>query len=239
MSILCNASDIHLRSSLAMGLSATSPFSITTWLNANWSAGGRRSLVGIYGPPTDTPLAPPVTAVQIGTSTGAGELSFWTWGGAILTGTATNFMNAFNGVWTFIAYTFDGTTHRGYRNGVQVSSSTTTQQAGFLNQVYINGFPGGGTSEVSDHQVDQYALFRRTLSADEILSMFNASGARHGIRLSQICRYEFDEAAQGSTATLVRDLSGNEHTLTPVGAGSPIIYSYTNTFANSNIRPVQ
>lgn len=239
MAVQLNASDIHLRSSQAMGLSALAPFSVTAWMNCTWNGGSRRSFVGIYGPSTDTPLGSPVTALQIGTSSGAGELTFWTWGGATLTGTATGVMTPFNNQWVFIAYTFDGTTHRGYRNGVLLSSATTTQQPGFLNQVYINGFPGGGTSEVDSFQVDQYHLFRRTLSVEEIETMFNAGGARHGIINGIICRYEFDEGANGSTATNVVDLTGNSHNLTPIGSGTAITYTYTNTFANSNIRPVQ
>jgi hypothetical protein len=196
-------------------------------------------MVGIYGPLNDTPLGAPNTAVQIGTQAGTGDLVFWTWGGGSLCNTATGVMTALNNTWVFVVYTYDGSTHRGYVNGVQVCTGTSAQQPGFLNQVYINGYPGSVTGEVHNHLVDQYALYRRTLSAAEILSMYTSQGARHGNFGSLICRYEFDEQVQASAVTSVPDLSGNGHVLTPVGAGAAMTYTYTGTVANSNIRPVQ
>lgn len=239
MAIQTTASDMHLRSSQTMSLLARSNLSITTWIKAVWNGGARRSLVGIYGPTTDTALATPVTGVQIGTTNGAGELSFWTWGGGILCSTAANFMTIYNNQWVMTSYTYDGTTHRGYLNGIQVCTGTTAQQTGYLNQVYINGYPGGTTSEIDSFQVDQYALYRRTLSSDEILTMYNCGGARHGIVNSLVCRYEYDELSEGTICTSVPDLSGNNHNLTTIGLGTALSYTYTNTFANSNIRPVQ
>ena len=81
-----------------MGLNAQSPFSMAVWINAVWNPGSGqvRSMVGIYGPVTDTPLGAPVTAVQIGTSLGTGDLAFWTWGGATLCTTASAVMNVYN-----------------------------------------------------------------------------------------------------------------------------------------------
>jgi hypothetical protein len=239
MAIQSNAADIHLRSSQAMNLSAQTPFSVTTWINATWNPGTTSSLVGIYGPPTDTPLGGPVTAMQIGTQTGTYDIVCWTWGGGLLVAGPAAAMTGFNGIWVFITYTFDGTTHRLYRNGVLLASSTNAQIPGYLNQVYINGYPGSITSEVASFQTDQYALYRRTLSADEVLTIYNAGGARHGINNGLICRYEYDELSQGINIASVPDLTGNNNTLTLVGAGTNMTYTYTNTLANSNIRPVQ
>lgn len=240
MAIVCNASDIHLRSGTQMNLNNTTPFSITTWINAVWTPGATRSFVGLYGPTlqTDSPLATPTCAVQIGTIAGNGDLVCWTWGGGALVSTAAGTMTGFNSQWVFVAYTYDGTTHRSYVNGTLAASSTTAVTPGFLSQIYVNGYPTGGTAEVSNHQVDQYMLYRRTLSADEIQTMARSSGARHGIRNALICHLEFDEAAEGANTSTVVDLTGNGHTLTPVGAGTPITYIYTGTAANANIRPV-
>jgi hypothetical protein len=239
MAIQSNAADIHLRSSQALGLSSLTPFSVTTWINATWNAGATASFVGIYGPATDDPSFAPVTAMQIGTQTGSYDLVCWTWGGGQLVSGPANTMSGFNGQWVFITYTYDGTTHRLYRNGALLSSSTNSQITGYLNQVYINGFPGSGTSEVASFQTDQYALYRRALKADEVLSIYNAGGARHGINNGLICRYEYDELSQGVGVSSVPDLTGNGNTLTLVGAGANMTYTYTNSFANSNIRPVQ
>jgi len=239
MAIASNASDIHLRSSKAMGLSARTPFSITAWIKADWNAGSARSMVGIYGPSTDTPLGPPQTAIQLGSYNGNGDLRCWTWGGGSMVNTAAGVMTPYSNIWVFIAYTFDGTNHRVYVNGSLNASATTVQAAGFLNQVYINGYPSGGSEEVGTYEVDQYALYRRTLSAGEIQTMNFAGGARHGIMKDLICRYEFDELAQGANTSSVIDMSGNGHTLTSVGVGTPMTYTYASTFANTNIRPVQ
>ena len=237
MAIQTTNTDIHLRSSQAMGLLSTSPYSISTWINATWNGGTRFSFVGLYGPAADTPLGPPITALQIGTAAGTGDIVCWTWGGgSIVSGTG---MTAFNGIWVHIGYTFDGDTHRLYRNGIQIGTTTTDVIVGYLNQVYINGYPGSGTGEVASFQTDLYTLWRRTLSADEMLTIAASKGARHGIILSAIARYEMDELAAGSTVSNVIDLSGNGHNLTPVGAGTPITYTYIGAVANSNIRPVQ
>jgi hypothetical protein len=225
-----------------MGLQTSDSFSISAWMNCVWNGGARLSFVGIYGPATDTALGAPVTAVQMGTGAGAGDLVCWTWGGAAVVSSANAAMTPFNNTWVNIVYTYDGITHRMYRNGTLLASqlnSVAPQIPGFLNQVYINGFPGGATSEVAAFQVDQYSLFRRTLSPDEILSMYNAAGARHGIMLGQICRFEFDEGTQGAGVTSVVDMANAGHGLTSIGAGTTFTYTYSSTLANSNIRPVQ
>jgi hypothetical protein len=238
MAIQTAAVDMHLRSSQAMNLLASSPFSITVWINATWNGAATASMVGIYGPATDTPLGTPVTALQIGTRTGTYQLDCWTWGGGVLISSAATAMTGYNGVWVFITYTFDGTNHRLYRNGVLLTTTTTAQLPGYLNQVYINGFPTGVTSEVAAFQVDQYSLFNRTLGADEILTIYNAGGARHGIVNGLLARFEFDELGQGASVVAPVDLSGKGSGLAPTGAGAAMTYAFVNTYANSNIRPV-
>lgn len=244
MAIICVAADSHLRSSQTMSLSATTPFSVTCWLLADFS-GVTRSFVGIYGPATDVALGAPVTAMQIGCDV-TNQLNCWTWGGGVLVNTP-NGMSAFNGQWIHVAYTFDGTTHRVYINGNppgtgfsnSALNSANPQIAGFLNQVYINGYPGSLTNEVYTHSVDSYALYRRALSDNEVLSIYNSQGARHGITNGLIARYEFDEGILGASATGVVDMSGNGNILTFTGAGAAITYTYSGSVANSNTRPVQ
>lgn len=237
MAIQTSAGDIHLRSSQPMGLNARTPFSVSAWINAVWNPGTVTSMVGIYGGSNDVGLEPPVTAMQIGCQAGNGDITCWTWGGGALVTVGGGTMTPFNNTWVFIVYTYDGTTHRVYRNGTLLGTGTTTQQAGFLNQVYINGYPSSGTNEVANFQTDQYSLFRRTLSADEVQSMFTARGSRHGITDGLIARYDFDEQAQDTIVSSIPDLSGNNHTLTLVGT-SQMSYAYTNTNANSNLRLV-
>jgi hypothetical protein len=148
-------------------------------------------------------------------------------------------MTPYNGVWVFIAYTYNGTNHILYVNGSQVATSTAAQTAGYLKQVYINGYPGGGTSEVYTHLVDQYSFYNRTLSPYEVMTMYCANGGRHGITYGLMAKYEFDEKSQGATCTSVPDISGLNNQLTTLGAGTAITYDYTSPRATSNFRPVQ
>ncbi len=240
MAVQTTAADRHLRSSAPMGnLSVQSPFSISLWIKATWNSGTRLSMVGICGGADDTPLLPPITGLQIGTSLGNNDLSCWTWGGQIMVSTATNFMNAYNNVWAHIVYTYDGTTHRIYLNSTLVASDTATQQPGILNQVYINGYPGGGTNEVSAYQIDRYVLFRRTLAPDEILTVYHSRGWRHSNIYQAVCRYEFDELGEGTSCPLAVDYTGNGHQLTTEGAGATMTHTYINNIGKSNMRVVQ
>jgi hypothetical protein len=237
MAIQTNAADMHLHGSKAMGLRTSSPISISAWINADWSSGTRRSFVGIYGPATDSLVDTPVTAAQLGTS-GAGDLECWTWGGNSLVKTAMSSMTAYSGLWVFITYTYDGSTHRLYLNGALLATGTAIPTPGYLNQIYINGYPAGGISEVAAFQLSQYSLYVRTLSPDEILSIYAASGRRHGITNGILGAFQFDELSQGTAVSLVTDVSGSGIPLTSLGIGPAMSYTFVNTLANSNIRPV-
>ena len=234
MAVLTNASDIHLYSVSSNFLSSTSPQSISCWIKNTWNGGSRISMVGMYD---GTSTATPTTGVQIGTSSGAGEISTWTYGGTILATSATGIMNTYNGTWVHAAYTYDGTTHLIYVNGVQVATGTTTQIVGTFDQIWINGYPPtGNTAETSALGVDAYLYYNRTLSANEVLTIYNATGERHGIFNGVLAKYEFDELGQGSTVVSISDLSGNNQNLSVAGTGSAITYDYSTSFPDSNIR---
>lgn len=234
---LINAVNPALSLTQSTTAGASAKFSIQVWINANWgstsTATGRTSMVGLYGPSPS-----PTTAIQIGSSTGAGEISCWTWGGGVLVNTPNGFMTPLNNTWVHVAYTYDATTHRIYMNGNLIASSTTAQLAGNLQMVCINGFPGGGAGETFNHTVDAYSLYNRVLSASEILTIYNSQGSRHGIDIGAIATYEFDELAEGVSTTTVLDLSGNAINLVMTGTGTSPKYTYTTTYAGSNLRPV-
>lgn len=230
-----NAAALNLAMSTTAGASAS--FSITVWIKANWGSTAvstaRTSMVGLYGPaPT------PSSALQIGATTGSGELSCWTWGGTVVIGTGADYMTQYNNQWVHIAYTYNGTTHSLYLNGNLIATSTTAQLAGNLQSVCINGYPTGGGQETYNQIVDSYGLYNRVLIANEILTIFNSQGSRHGINFGLIASYEFDEGIEASNATTVLDQSGNALNLLLVGAGATPKYTYVSTYAGSNIRPV-
>lgn len=229
--------DRHLYTVSTNFLQSTVPYSISVWINAIWNGGARLSFVGMYDGKISSGTT---TGLQIGTGGGAGEVTCWTHGGAALVSSSAGSMTPFNNTWVMITYTFDGTTHRVYRNETLLSSSTTPQIPGTFTQVYINGYPPAGNSaETGTYQVDSYGYFGRTLSQPEIQTMFSAKGSRHAITFGQIASYDFDESPQGATVTGVADVSGNGNTMINTGAGTAITYTYANTVSSSNLRPVQ
>jgi hypothetical protein len=227
MAVLCNTTDIHLTSSMANLPQAGTPVTITTWMAANWTTTAG-SFVGLYGPSPN-----PSTAIQIGCRNTAGSCQVWTWGGGLLVATAGNIMT--NGKVHFIAYTFDGNTNRLYVDGVLQATSTTANLAGKFAMFYINGFPTGGTAETSNHMVDTVRLYNRALSQNEITTIFNSTGARHGIVNGLMSYYEFDEAAQGANVSSVIDQYQGAN-LMLAGSGTAMTYTYSN--AESKLRPV-
>ena len=234
MSITTTLANTHLYSTSGNFTASTVPFSISVWINAVWNGGARLSFVGMYNGTTTTGTS---TGLQIGTSAGAGEVSCWTYGGTVMVQSANGAMTAYNNTWVNITYTYNGTTHLVYINGVQAGTATTAQNAGTFTQVWINGYPPtGNNNECAVFGVDSYIYYNRTLTANEALTIYNSTGMRHGILNGQLARYEFDELAQGATVTSVTDLSGNGNTLTISGGGTSFTYNYATSIADSNLR---
>jgi len=231
MAISTVAVDKHVSNTATNGFTTTTaPFSVSVWINGVWNS-TITSMVGLYGP-----SGTPTSAVQIG-SRGDGLVSCWTWGGGILVASSGTLTNS---VWNHIVYTFDGTTHSIYVNGVLSNTSTTAPIASQIAYIYINGYPTGVANEVAVFSVDSYAYYNRTLSANEVLTQFNSQGARHGEVSGLIAAYEFNELSEGSTISQVNDLSGNGNNLTVSGAGTGnITYTYAGAVAGSNLRMVQ
>ena len=232
-----NASDRHLYSVSSNFLNSSDSYSITVWINAVWSGAVPLSFVGVYDGGLTSPI--PTTGLQIGTR-GTGLATCWSYGGAILVQSTSGALTPSDNAWVMITYTFDGTTHRLYRNDVLLNTGITAVVPGKFTQVYINGYPPtGNASETAAYSVDSYTYYGKTLLQTEIQTIYNAGGARHGITYQQLARYEFDELAQGAVVSSVVDMSGNGNTLSASGIGSAITYTYTNAYANSNLRPVQ
>jgi hypothetical protein len=236
---MTGVTDRHLYSVSTNFSQSTVPFSISVWINATWNGGRRLSFVGMYDGGLVTPA--PTTGLQIGTSSGGGQVSCWTYGGIQLVESATTVMTPFNGQWILITYTFDGTNHRVYRNDVLLATSSSVPPVpGTFTQVYINGYPPAGTTdETGTYSVDAYSYYGRQLSLGEITTIFYSRGTRHGIVDGLLARFDFDELSQGTTVATVIDVSGNGNTMLNTGAGTAITYTYTNTIANANLRPVQ
>lgn len=248
MAIQLSAANMHLQSSLGFGLAATGqPYTFSVWLNCNWAPGSRCGFVGIYGAATDSPLQVPTTAMQIGTL-GSGELAIWTAGYGALFITATAVMTSYSNTWVHVVMQYSGTAYTCYVNSAAVSAATSgSATTGYLNQIWINGTPGGtGITDTSSFQLDALTVYRSILTNDEVGNIYRARGSRHGKIVGLIARYEFAVGTEGSTVTTVPDLTNgtgtNAGALTATGASSPT-YAYTTDpagggVATSNLRPV-
>ena len=229
MAVLASPTDVHLTSTSTNFPNAVSPLTLMTWINYDaWESADIASMVGVYS----TPLG---TAMQIGKRAPANQIAVWTWGGGILINTAT--LPLVNNEWIHVTYTFNGTsTSQLYVNGVFSLSATSTQVAGTLTTMYINGYPTGLTNETSNIQADDTILFNRVLSADEIMTIYTCAGGVDGINEGVLARYRYDEGVDGTNVVSVLDYSGNGNVLTPSGPGTPM--TYTSTYIARDIRPV-
>src|ERR1035437_4908465 len=172
--------DYHLASqSGTMSINPQTANTLMTWVNSTtWTGGITNSMVGTYNSATTGG-----TAIQIGTRLGTGFCDIWTWGGAVLVSSTggTGITTLSNNTWYHIAYTYDGTTHILYINGVQTNTATTTQLAGTITAIYLNGYPGGLTAETGLFSVDDISYFNRTLTAAEVMTAYSTSGDRDGL----------------------------------------------------------
>ena len=217
---------------------AQQPQSISVWINAAWDGNtGVKSYVGMYGSANVAGGAG--SAIQFGTRTTLGQCNIWTWGGGLLVSTTGVVITAND--WVNLTYTYDGTTHRIYYNGVFNNSSTTAQLAGNFDVVWLNGYRNGGTAETGTFQLDTYDYYNRALSADEVLTIYNTRGNCHGIVNGSILRYEFDENAVGTNIVSVvnqTDYPSTLSNLTPENVRSPKV-TYSAGYVSKNLRSPQ
>ena len=108
------------------------------------------------------------------TSANQNTIAVSKWGGTII---ADSSFTPSVGVWYHCAVTFDGTYTSIYINGIRRMLSTVSLQSGTSACFEIGSYPGN-TSEFFNGQVDDVAIFNRSLSPAEILSIFN-SGLTH------------------------------------------------------------
>jgi hypothetical protein len=217
--------------------SSTSAQSISVWINALWDGATKTtSMVGMYNATT-------ATAIQIGSRIAAGQCDIWTWGGGVMI-TSTGVTIPAN-VWVNITYTYDGTSHRLYYNGilnntvVNGTAPRVAQIAGNFNQVYMNGYSSGTTSETGNFYVDTYDYYNRTLSADEVRTIYEAEGNRHGIVYGTLLRYEFDEGVIGNTVTSIVNQTTYDLTVSNLVSGSArtpkVVYSPGSVSSNLRV----
>lgn len=237
MAVTFTSGDTHLYSANQNLPNTASPFSVNAWLNAQWSSGNRISMVGLYDGAAGSGTPTTGAGLQLGT-TGAGDITCWTYGGS--TKVAGTGMTAYNGAWVMITYVYAGAnTHLLYRNGVLLSTAVSSFIPQQMTQVYLNGYPpSGNSSETANFSIDAYQCFTRAISADEVLTLYNNEGSRGGLVAQSVSQFDFDELPNGSLATSIRDLSGSSAPLQFIGATNTSAYTYGSNIANSNLQPV-
>jgi hypothetical protein len=82
-------------------------------------------------------------------------------------------------IWHHVVATYDGTTLRLYRNGVQLNSTTSTGNITNTSKTLEIGRRGGGS--YFNGRLNGQKVYNKALSASEIQQNFNALKGRFGI----------------------------------------------------------
>jgi hypothetical protein len=125
-------------------------------------------------------------------------------------------------------YTYAAGTHKLYINGALVKTSTSAVQAGNLDQIYINGFPGAGASETSDSSVEDFAIYSRELSHLEIANIASSGIQMSGVYDGLLALYFFQSNPEGTAQNSAIDFSGAGRNLSFSGTGQPPVVSSGN-----------
>lgn len=213
----------------AFSVNAQAACSIMAWIRFDAASAwaGRTSVVGVYGP------ASPTTAMQMGVLV-ANTFGVWTWGGGTLVAAVGHGQPI--GVWNHYAMVYTPGTATLYINGAVNATQAVTQLAGNLSQTFINGFPTGGTAESGPTSVDDVIFFSRAVTADEVVTIINASGARDGIFSGVTVRYTYEEGPITTSVVSGVNLTPAVATMTSSGGAAPI---YVPSRVMTNLRQVQ
>jgi hypothetical protein len=213
----------------AFSANAQASCTIMAWIRFDaagaWST--RTSVVGVYGP------ASPTTAMQMGVIA-VNTFGVWTWGGGTLVNAVAHGQPV--GVWNHYAMVYTPGTATLYINGVLNATQASTQLAGNLSQMFINGYPTGGTSESGNTSVDDVIFLSRAATVDEIVTIVNASGTRDGIFSGVEARYAYEEGPIATSVVSGVNLTLANATMTSSGGTAPI---YVPSRVMTNLRQVQ
>jgi fibronectin type 3 domain-containing protein len=170
---------------LGSGLPANNaPQTLSWWMNYASVPGGTQAVVCLTNPAAGS-------AVQGGFRNGA--VTVWNWGGNTLVSAAAPSPNT----WHNFIYTFDGTTHTLYIDGVAANSSTAAAQTAAPARLDLGFTPGWAENFAG--RVDEVRIYSRCLSVGEAASLANFQKLE--------AYFKFDEG----TGTFTADSSGKGH----------------------------
>jgi hypothetical protein len=134
------------------------PKSLSLWFKANAPAASPiRDLLGLFNDTADT-------GIQLGLH--SGKLAVWFYGDLQprLTGGP-----ALDSAWHHAAYTFDGTTHRLYLDGVQIKEGTPVPRHGATLTVRIGTYDA--PAELFSGAIDDARVYARALDFSEVTTL--------------------------------------------------------------------
>jgi hypothetical protein len=91
------------------------------------------------------------------------------------TGASGTFPSDISGQWTHVAGTFDGTTWRVYVNGSLVGTATGNPTAFAAGKFWCIGRKPSQESNYFDGEIDEVRIYKRALSASEIVSLYQTN----------------------------------------------------------------
>jgi hypothetical protein len=215
-----NGDSLTTNVGLSQSIMSNDTQTISVWLNALWDGKTKvSSLVGMYN---STNSSTSGTAIQLGSRVARGQCDIWDWGGKVLV--STTGVSIPSNQWVNITYTFDGSTHSIYYNGVLNNTSKITHTSILIDTVYINGYANSldPTLETANFYVDSYEYYTRVLAAEEILSIY-ASGGNQVITYGCMLRYDFCVGVLSSNAIVINNLLTNDNLYSATGNSPSMI----------------
>lgn len=137
--------------------------SISAWIFADSNSGNREAVVIR----NNSGAADGSRAVQISLRSTA--LSITQWGGGTIVNSGVTIET---GRWYHIIFTNDGTNKRVYIDGVMRSSSTTSMQAGTLDNLFIGTFSTALT-QMWDGKIDEVKIYNYALTDEQVKIDYN------------------------------------------------------------------
>jgi hypothetical protein len=139
------------------------PQTVSAWIKLNGTS-GQPYIVSMWDGTSQS-------GVSLGIN--GGQLAAWKWGPSNLVSTAPPSLN----VWHHVAYTFDGTTHKLYVDGVLASTSTTAPNAHAVTRAQLGAYNGGSSF---NGLLDDIRIYNAALSATAVANLA-AGNASDGV----------------------------------------------------------
>ncbi len=186
----------------------SSGVTVMVWMRKNnWNEAGIRSFIGIYEVSASG-------AIQLGLNQSTtGFLNFWNWGGTPLTSYSVTLLNS--GEWYHITYVYNGTNSLMYINGVLVNTTTVSPQNVNMNRSQVNGFPAiapftiSGTELSGEYDIDDYRVYSRPLTQNEIVTIYNLRGKDNFVQ-NLVLHYMFDGLSVSAPVSSIFDATAHK-----------------------------